>query len=816
VSQLLLDNHGPRFTYQHGEISWTTEKFLAPVIEKVGKEGYIHGYICVRPPCGPQYTEATFDSSKGTVSHDGTRIGKMRKNPGGTYSMTHFAADGAKTKLTAEHATRAEAALSVGLFHGVDTMHREVGAGPAKDALGEAREALVTGDRQKAIDSLTRARNIAEDSADRSLMSHVDHVRSVLMGEGAVEPKALDDGAPAVPDRGAAAAELLNSGRQLGDTPYERQLKEDIQAWTKAPEYPGKAMKEALDNAPGNAPALYRGMRAGRGTVPYDQLGVMATAKPGDAIDMPASSWSSDANIATGIARGRGPMIAPQFRRNVILALEPGSHSLNVEPHAGDYAYQREWATGGKLEVTRPPTTDADGVVTVHVRQAKTLSGVDTTEEKPSLPQAPTTIPSSVASKSTAPLSDDPPQWLQDANDENQRLGDLLDAERTSDFHGFTPKGEEIRRQQELLMMGDPWADDDDPNRNGAEGRAMSEGISRATQGKALLLAIGKRNRAHVAAENSMTPEAMDTAMTDEVKKAVAGRRVAVRVTNGALGKIIDDNAFKTQFETNRSAGLKSNDRRAALEETQFGYPRDLDPSLRPIYGYLDEGYDRPAGVGSKYMGDFNTDRLSAFGTTQVVLKDAVKNRATFNIGDSMDDQYSSMPSRLSDPQARSFAAYGKSDGGLGTSGVLRGVNRKYDSSEFRGGAFIEAQIHSPDGKARPLTPADIDHVIFPATPPADLRQKLSDAGISWQVKNAKTIAKTGTPEEVKRALSEYREDLVRAHEQVKFYQRLEDSQAAKGLPRGNWDDDIAAVNKIITQLDKNVKPLEEAAAKSS
>jgi hypothetical protein len=169
---------------------------IEPGLVKVGKEGYIHGFICVRPPCGPVYTEARFDSSKGSVDHEGTRIGKMRKNPNGTYSMTHYAADDTKTKLTAEHPTRAAAALSIGAFHDVDAMHHDTADGPVKDALESARDSLATGDTGAATRSLRDAADAARVAGDTGLASHVDHVRSVLSGEDAVEPKPITSAVP--------------------------------------------------------------------------------------------------------------------------------------------------------------------------------------------------------------------------------------------------------------------------------------------------------------------------------------------------------------------------------------------------------------------------------------------------------------------------------------------------------------------------------------------------------------------------------------------------------------------------------------------
>jgi hypothetical protein len=406
--------------------------------------------------------------------------------------------------------------------------------------------------------------------------------------------------------------------------------------------------------------------------------------------------------------------------------------------------------------------------------------------------------------KSTAPLSDDPPPWLQHAYDEYERLGDEAEKHRApSGSYGFTSEGEEIRRRQSHILYGDPFAPYKSEANVGANERAINEGISAARQQKASLLAINKSRQAHLATESNLTPEAASEQMTAELKQALAGRRVATRVTNGTLSKILTDGDFKTQFETGRSKALKANGVRANLEEVQFGYPDDLKPELRPQYGYMDEGYDRPAGIGSRDMMDFNTDQLSSFGTTQVIFKDAVRGRTTFNVGDSMDNKHSSLPSRLSDPQARSFAAFGKEDGGMANPGVLKGLNRDYNSADFRGSTFIEAQVHSPDGSARPLTASDIDHVIFPATPPAALRQQLSGRSVPWHVMNARTIARSGTAEEKSRALTQYRQDLASASDRLDWLSKRDNPKS--------WAADVAAVKKARDQLEQNISAIENA-----
>lgn len=182
---------------------------------------------------------------------------------------------------------------------------------------------------------------------------------------------------PAASPEGTLASHRLNSGQQLGSTPYEKKLKREISLWTQHPEYPGSALRTALASAPGGAPPLYRGVKSGRGHWAFDQLNQVINAKPGDIINTPASSWSADEHVARDITDKNTPVPDPQYRNRVVFALDSGAHGLNIEPHAvSDYRHQKEWITGGKLQVTVPPVTDpVTGTTTVHVRQVATVTG---------------------------------------------------------------------------------------------------------------------------------------------------------------------------------------------------------------------------------------------------------------------------------------------------------------------------------------------------------------------------------------------------------------------------------------------------------
>jgi hypothetical protein len=143
-------------------------------LAKVGKEGYIHGYICVRPPCGPQYSEAVFNTKNGKVlAGDGTQIGALRKNTDGTYSMTHHDADGKKTKLASTFTNRADAAKSVVLYHNINEIQK-LAPGDLVDAhLENAKQALAAGDHVGAGVEMAKAEEAANAINDKLVAEHV-------------------------------------------------------------------------------------------------------------------------------------------------------------------------------------------------------------------------------------------------------------------------------------------------------------------------------------------------------------------------------------------------------------------------------------------------------------------------------------------------------------------------------------------------------------------------------------------------------------------------------------------------------------------
>lgn len=181
-----------------------------------------------------------------------------------------------------------------------------------------------------------------------------------------------------------AAAETLNSGKKLTTGATAQNLAGAVADWTGAdyPKHPTRsvgttefhgALTQALSGegsqsttavsfvravaaAPPNAPEITRGMT----NVPLHLIG-----EPGDIIAMGPSSFTADPRVS-----GRDPGSTMNFGtlsydikqalkngddlselNEVIVTVPPGSRSLGVGQHAGDYQWQDEWVTMGQFRV---------------------------------------------------------------------------------------------------------------------------------------------------------------------------------------------------------------------------------------------------------------------------------------------------------------------------------------------------------------------------------------------------------------------------------------------------------------------------------
>ena len=171
------------------------------------------------------------------------------------------------------------------------------------------------------------------------------------------------------------------------------------------------------------------------------------------------------------------------------------------------------------------------------------------------------------------------------------------------------------------------------------------------------------------AVQRGMSPQEY-VRLARENLKAVLGRaRMAKRTHLKTLSLILADGAAKTQHVTGVSSGTYAPDMRAEAEQAMFNFPIDGDPLARPAYGYLtDDPMERPEDESVEYY----MAGVKYYGDVDLVLKESVRERATYVFSDSLgltdEDHLSRYSAEFPAPLARPQPALGQ-PGSPGPSG---------------------------------------------------------------------------------------------------------------------------------------------------
>lgn len=191
---------------------------------------------------------------------------------------------------------------------------------------------------------------------------------------------------------------------------------------------------------------------------------------------------------------------------------------------------------------------------------------------------------------------------------------------------------------------------------------------------------------------------------------------VRIAVDEDTLTKILNEGRFKSQFETRTSAGFYDPTSRSKIESRLFGYADDLDPTLRPIYGYVGQ-----PGV--------RHHSAAAYGEIDVVLKQSVRPRVTVTMEDSFDTVLAASP--IDEVTAEAFdwagARHSITPDKTGSWKAMFNPDAKTPSpSTF---TYVEAQIHEQ------VTLDDFAEVIFVEDPLREVAEMLDANGIDWYVR---------------------------------------------------------------------------------
>jgi hypothetical protein len=110
-----------------------------------------------------------------------------------------------------------------------------------------------------------------------------------------------------------------------------------------------------------------------------------------------------------------------------------------------------------------------------------------------------------------------------------------------------------------------------------------------------------------------------------------------VRLRRDHLPTVFADRRLRNQFETGHSSGYFHPRIRAELEHRVLGVPLSAPPIERPIYGYL--------------SGSDEDHALPSYGTVIATLDSSLRQRATFTVGDSLDQtQHARIPAFAPSP----------------------------------------------------------------------------------------------------------------------------------------------------------------------
>jgi len=187
------------------------------------------------------------------------------------------------------------------------------------------------------------------------------------------------------------------------------------------------------------------------------------------------------------------------------------------------------------------------------------------------------------------------------------------------------------------------------------------------------------------AADNQgMDVESARERINEELTRLTEDATVRMRLGSTTLQKIIEgDGEFKTQHhdEIETSGGLYDVERREKLEAAKMGVDAGSDPSQKPKYGYLSE----TDSIGKESF------HLDGYGSVSVEFSDDVRERTTFQGGDSLDysaelpDPASSeVPQPLNNPGEKALDPK--------RTNMIEYLSEKESVNELN--TYTEAQIH--------------------------------------------------------------------------------------------------------------------------
>jgi len=177
----------------------------------------------------------------------------------------------------------------------------------------------------------------------------------------------------------------------------------------------------------------------------------------------------------------------------------------------------------------------------------------------------------------------------------------------------------------------------------------------------------------------AMHPELREN-LTNNMDELRSEGTVMIAIHSDDALKVLQEEFFRSQFDTGTSNGMVNHDIRAAEETSVHDIHPEINPRLRPIYGY----------VALENLTPFN---VSNYGDIRFELNDSVKQRTTMTDGDSLASRATPVP-MVGKPLTQREAV----SASMGWGGELHNfggddVYEHMDDVSYSDSGYVEAQI---------------------------------------------------------------------------------------------------------------------------
>jgi hypothetical protein len=141
--------------------------------------------------------------------------------------------------------------------------------------------------------------------------------------------------------------------------------------------------------------------------------------------------------------------------------------------------------------------------------------------------------------------------------------------------------------------------------------------------------------------ERNEAPDGLVKQCERKLVDVIENNPIVTNMSYETLNAVFADGRLKTQFETQTSTGSLDPRRRREAEALNFGLPISTPDLDRPVYGSIEDGYP-----------NFGSGGTWAYGHVRLVMKDSVKDRASFTTNDTLNNVDRVSPVRNPNPRA--------------------------------------------------------------------------------------------------------------------------------------------------------------------